>query len=205
MIKKESIEDRFGELLIKEKELSYVTKNHVMASFKCIAKELKEKEDNISRFQKMLLNIEDFFDYLYLKYLKMKNKRQLRSITDNDKKTQVIKHKKKKSKDLYFHYYIIKRFQSHILKRNCACTSISNFEYVVCLKVEYSEILTKNYFEKTFDKEEDAINYFYELLEKNKKKDGNQIFNSIVTEVDNEITFILEHTKYLESKLDNNC
>jgi len=102
--------------------------------------------------------------------------------------------------DLYFHYFIEKRFHLYLLTKNCGYIQFSNFEYVVCLKLEYSEIFTRNHFEKIFDKETDAIQYFDELLENNKKKNNNQIFDSIINDVYSEITYLSEHTKYLESK-----
>lgn len=205
MIEKESMEDRFRELLIKDKELSYVMKNHAITSINYMAKCLKEKEVNTSGFQNALWNIQDFFDRFYLRYLKIKNEIQLRFITDEDKKEQVIGYKKNKSKELYFHFYIIKKFQSRLLVRDIGSVDISNFEYQVYLKVEYSEIITKEHFKKTFAKEINAIKYFNELIENNKNKSGIQIINNITNNVDNEITSILEHTKYLKSKFYNNC
>lgn len=203
MIKKESEEDLFLGFLIKEKENAYINKIYAQTAIRYMGKCFEERVKNETLFQKIFQYIRDFFMRFYLDFIFYKNKHKTKNLTDEDKKDKILNHKQFKHGNFIIHFYLIRRFQIKTLADDSGCVDISNFEFDASIRIEYSEIITQHHLKKTFNNEDDATNYFNQLLIDNKKKNGILLINELSSKMDDEFHNLKKQTALLESKLLN--
>ncbi len=202
-MKKESEEDTFLGFLIKEKENAYINKVYAQTAIKYMGKCFKEREKNETLLQKIFQYVRDFFMRFYLNYVFYKNKQKTKNLTDEDKKDKILIHKQFKHGNFIIHFYLIRRFQIKTLVDDSGCIDISNFEFDVSIRIEYSEIITQYHLKRTFNNEKDATNYFNQLLSDNKKKNGIQLITELSNKMDEEYHTLKKKADLLESKLLN--
>lgn len=202
-MKKEKEEDIFLSFLIKEQEIAYINKIHAQTTIRYMGQCFKEKENNVTLPERILWSIRDLFMSYYLDFVSYKNKLKIKNLTDDDKKTKIIIHKRFKHNNFKIHFFLIRRFQIKTLVDDSGCVDISNFEFDSYIRIEYNELMTQPHLKETFRKEQDAVNYFNELLFNNKKKNGILLIKELENKMDEEFKLIKTRTKFLESKLLN--
>ena len=202
-MKKESEEDIFLGFLIKEKENAYINKIYAQTAIRYMGKCFEERVKNETLSQKIFQHIRDFFMEFYLYFVFYKNKQKTKNLTDKDKKEKILNHKQFKHGNFKIHFYLIRRFQTKTLVDDSGCVDISNFEFDASIRIEYSEIITQHHLKKTFNNEDDATNYFNQLLLDNKKKNGILLINELSNKMDEEFHNLKKQTVLLESKLLN--
>ena len=168
--KKDDNEDLFLSFLIKKKELNYIQQQHAQIEVKYMAKCFQDKEDNATIAKKIIWSIRDFFMFFVMKYIERKNNKKIKDLSANDKKEKILKHIQYKEIDFKTHYFLKRKFQNRTLVDDSCCVNISNFEYIVYLNIEYNGTITQKHYFKSFKNEQDAIEYFNQLLVDNKEK-----------------------------------
>lgn len=204
MKKKQDNEDMFLSFLIKEKEIAYIEKIHAQTTIKYMAKCFQEKEDNATIIKKTFWSIRDFFMSFIMSYIKYKNKFRIKNISEEEKNDKVLNHIQYKENNFKTHYFLIRKFQNKTLVDDSCCVDISNFEYVVYLKIEYNEIFTQKHYFRNFNNEKDAIEYFNELLSNNKNKKVKNIINNLTHDINKKYKELQSRINSLENKLQAN-
>lgn len=184
-------EDLFLNFLIKEKEIIYLKKIHAQTTIKLMEKVTNDEIRKETFLQKGFCYIKDSFEFLYLKLIGYKNKQQIKYLTDNDKLDKFLIHKQYKHGNFKTHFFLIRRFQSKTIINNIGFVDMSNFKYDVFLRLEFNGIISQQCLKKVFNNENDARNYFNQLLS-NKK---NQNIIALIKELSNRSDKEYEHLK----------